>query len=153
MQQRFVIPLALGAVLAGLPAFADKPTREQRAVEYRQAILTVVGHNMGPLAGMARGEIPYDGEVFRTNTQRIAWMATMIPDAFALDTSETGYTTEARARIWDDLTRFENYAYDLQEQAERVAAVAEDGGLDAVRPVFGDMAQACKTCHDRFRGD
>ena len=153
MQVKFKLMLAaaLAASLVLLPALADEPSREQRAVEYRQSIYKVISHNMGPLVAMSRGDIDYDGEVFHRNAQRVAWMSTMIPDAFEVDTRGAGVRTEARDRIWTDFTRFENYAADLEDAAARLVEVSRDGGLGDVRPAFGEMAQACRTCHDRFR--
>ncbi len=151
MKFRLVIAAGIAASLVLLPALAEEASREARAVEYRQSVYKVIGHNMGPLVAMSRGDIDYDGEMFHRNAERIAWMATMIADAFELDTRNSGADTEARDRIWSDFTRFENYAADLEAAAERLVEVSRDGGLSDVRPVFGEMAQVCRTCHDRFR--
>ena len=58
-----LLPSAALATLA-LPALAQDDELRQ-AVRARRAMFTLYGTYIGPLAGMARGEIDYDADVSR----------------------------------------------------------------------------------------
>jgi hypothetical protein len=81
------------AALSGVTISAQEgPTPEQQAVmatENRQAVFKLLGVNMGPIVGMARGAVPFDASIAERNARRIAMLAPMIPELVgAMDTRE-----------------------------------------------------------------
>ena len=100
---------------------------------------------------MARDLWPWDDALFLRNAQRVAWMTTMIPDAFRADTRAHELETEALPVIWEDFARFEELAANAQRSAERLVEVAGGGDRDAARQAIGALIDDCKACHESFR--
>jgi cytochrome c556 len=146
--------LVLLAVAAGTsPASAMDDKQAIRAAETRQAVLTVVGWNIGPMSAMVKEQLPYDADQFQLHAERIAYMSTMLVDAFRPDTTQYPVETEALDVIWDDFGEFERRAAAMNEKAEALSAVAKRGDFDASKAAFIELGQACKNCHDKFRED
>jgi cytochrome c556 len=142
---------AAAALLLTAPAAALDDEQAQKATETRQAVLKVVGWNVGPMGAMARDLVPWDDAVFLRSAQRVAWMTTMIPDAFRADTRAHALETEALPVIWEDFARFEELAANAQRSAERLVEVAGSGDRDAARQAIGALIDDCKACHETFR--
>lgn len=147
--RKFVV--ALLAALVVTPAMALDAEQAQKATETRQSVLKVVGWNIGPLGAMARGLVPYDADLVARNAQRIAWMSSMIPDAFRADTREHAVETEALPVIWENYARFEELAANAQASAERLAEVAASGDEAAGKQAIGALIDDCRACHNDFR--
>ncbi|NGP52043.1 cytochrome c [Thioalkalivibrio sp. XN8] len=152
MFHRKLAVIALAA-LAAAPALALDAEQAEKATETRQSVLEVVGWNMGPLGAMARGLVPYDAEIVARNAQRIAWMSSMIPDAFRADTRPHDVATEALPAIWENYARFEELAANTQASAERLAEVAASGDEAATKQAIGALVDDCRACHNDFRLD
>lgn len=153
----FVAVLTAAALLAVLarPAGAA-PSPEDRAayaVESRQSVLHLMGFYIGPLAGMARDQLPVDLGVIANNAGRIAELAPMVPETFANDTRAFTLETEALPVIWEKPEAFAAKASDLEEKARALAAMASAGTEDGIKGAIGAMGQACGSCHDDFRVD
>lgn len=143
--------IVLLAALVAAPAVALDAEQAQKATETRQSVLKVVGWNVGPLGAMARGVVPYDAALVARNAQRIAWMASMIPDAFRADTRAHDVTTEALPVIWENYDRFEELAGNVRASAERLAEVAASGDEAAAKQAISALIDNCRACHDDFR--
>ncbi|HKL61877.1 MAG TPA: cytochrome c, partial [Woeseiaceae bacterium] len=70
------------AVLAAGSALAMDAGQAEKAYEVRSSLFKLVGWNTGPLAGMAKQEIPFDADQAERHAARIAALVEMIPDAF-----------------------------------------------------------------------
>ena len=129
-------------------SWADE--RTQKTIEARQGLLKVVAQYFGPIVGIAKGQIPYDAALIEKNAGKVAQLAPMITDMFALDTSTSGIETEAKAAIWADYADFSAKAATTTERAQAlVAATAE--GQGATMKAFGALGASCKSCHDSYR--
>ncbi len=134
---------------AAVPVAADEE-RATATLESRQGLLRMVRFYFGPVLGMVRQQIPFDAEVVSYNAEKIAELSAMIPDAFALDTTEYDLTTEALDNIWSNTDDFNAKAAAVGEKATALAAAAAEGPA-AVQAAFGAMGGACKACHDEYR--
>lgn len=144
---------AVAALLVAAPAVALDAEQAAKAAETRQAVLKVVGWNVGPMGAMARDLVPWDNALVARNAQRIAWMARMIPDAFRADTRAHELETEALPVIWEDFERFEELADNARASAERLAGLAQAGDEAGAREAVGALIDDCRACHDDFRVD
>ena len=84
--------LAVAAALAALGAGAVVAADEPQVV--RQEMMKKVGGAMGALAGIAKGEKPYDAEIVKASLTTMSEVAKAFPDQFPAG-SEAGHETEA----------------------------------------------------------
>jgi cytochrome c556 len=147
--------IAAGSLLVVSSAvWADKDlSPDERAVMTRQSVFHLLGYYIGPLAGMARGLVPFDADTVAKGSSRIADLAPMIPDVFGRDTRGAEVDTEALDPIWDNLDDFAAKASALAEKAGALNAIATSGTEGEVKAAIGAMGQACGNCHDEYRED
>jgi len=145
---RTFIGLALaGAVVTVACAQEVKP---ENAIRYRQGIMRAQAWNMGPMAAMVKGNVPYNKEAF---LHRATWLDELTEMAWEGYTpgSDQGAPTKAKPEIWKDAAKFKQLADALHAATGKLAAAAKVGTLDAVKGPFGDVAKVCQDCHDEFR--
>jgi len=137
--------------MAGAASAELTPEQAERAVETRQSVLHLMGWNMGPLAGMARGRIDYDAELAETSATRMVALTGMMADAFAADTRGIDVTTEALDVIWEQP---EEFAARIEATIEASKALLTSTGDEAaLREAVGNLGSTCGSCHDDFRAD
>jgi cytochrome c556 len=150
----------LGVAVAVATAFAgysleglaqERPqTKEEQAIKYRQSVYKVILWNFGPMAGMAQGKIPYDAADFAKRAERVATMAPMLLEGYPRG-SGSGAPTRAKAEIWDNFDEFTRLMHDMENKAAALADVAKEGSLEKSRAAVGELGDACKACHDKYR--
>ena len=147
---------ALSLALATSISAEEGPTPEQQAAtatENRQAVFKLLGVNIGPIVGMARGA-PFDAAVAERNATRMAALAPMIPELFAaMDTRSFDVDTEALPAIWENPDDFAAKAAALQEAATAFAATAAGGDQAATLGGLRNLGGTCANCHDSYRVD
>lgn len=149
------------AITAGtlLSAYAqdDGPTPAERAAEAtetRQAVMKLIGYNMGPIGAMAQGGMEFDAEIAERNARRIADLAPMIPELFQrMDTREFDVETEALDAVWENPEQYESRAMDLVDAANEFADIAAGGDRMEVLGSVREFGSNCGDCHDDFRVD
>jgi len=145
---------ALFAAIALSPlAVAADPIDD--AIDARQSYFTLLGANIGPLAAMAKGDIPYDAGAAELHAGHLELLAdyTVTPH-FPEDSSKADRTGDTRAlpEIWDNLADFESKHGDLEDPVAALADVAGDGRA-ALGQAVSKVGEACKACHDDYRAD
>lgn len=148
---------ALCVLFTATASAQDGPTPAQQAetaTENRQAVFKLLGVNMGPIVGMARGSVPFDAAVAERNAKRIAVLATMIPERFAaMDTREFDVTTEALPVIWENPDDFASKAKALEDAASTFAGLAASGDQATTLGGLRAFGGTCGNCHDTYRVD
>jgi cytochrome c556 len=135
--------------LAGIAQ--ERPqTKEEQAIKYRQSVYKVILWNFGPMAGMAQGKVPYDATDFAKRAQRVATMAPMLLEGYPPG-SGTGAPTRAKSEIWDNFDEFSKLMHAMEDKAAALADVAKEGNLEKSRAAVGELGDACKACHDKYR--
>lgn len=136
------------------------PTPEEQAamaVKTRQAVFDLISWNLGQMRGMMlpanRGGTAFDAPLAEKGAKRIATLAQMIPEVFALDTSGFKVETRAQERIWKGLDDFADHAKKLESAANEVAKLAAAGDEQATVAALRSMGQTCGSCHDIYRKD
>jgi cytochrome c556 len=143
--------VALSSVAVAKEATSEKQAKA--SVQFRKAILQLVRSNMGPLGGMAKGQIPYDAEVMATNGLRIEQLSYMMEDYFATDTRKFDLKTDASDDIWKNSDDFNALALDMADAAKDLQQVAESGEESDFRKAIGAVGATCKACHDKYKVD
>ena len=128
----------------------DDQERAQVAVDTRQGLLKVIGYYIGPMVGMARGQIDYDADLVAANAEKMGKLTAMIPDLFKIDTSGSGVASDSLNGIWDNSEDFNNKAAVASQRAFELADAAKEGKT-AFMQAFGAAGGACKSCHDDYR--
>jgi len=128
----------------------DDQERAQVAVDTRQGLLKVIGYYIGPMVGMARGQIDYDADLVAANAEKMGKLTAMIPDLFKMDTSRSGVDSDSLDGIWDNSEDFNNKAAVASQRAFELADAAKEGKT-AFMQAFGAAGGACKSCHDDYR--
>jgi len=103
---------------------------------------------------MMAGKMKFDAAVVQKDAARLAALAPMIPDAFALDTHQAqGLKTRARAAIWTHMADFRGKDDDLIKAVATLSGVAQSGDEAAFKSAAQALRQACRACHDSYRDD
>jgi cytochrome c556 len=124
------------------------------AIDNRQAIFKLIGSQNGPLGGINRANAPApDLAVVARNAARIQTLADMIPEMFTANpTAPATVKTRALPAIWTGQADFKAKAEALSKAAGATADAAKKGDLAATKAAAADMAKACQTCHETYRG-
>ena len=122
----------------------------QRAIEYRQSIMTLFGWNMKPMGAMMKDKMPYDQAAFARYagdlqaTAGLDLLAGFPPDS-------EGEDSDARPDIWFDFADFQQKYKNLQTAAENLKQTAKSGDKTNIKPAFEALGKACKACHRAYK--
>ena len=150
--KKHVVSLAGAVAVVGafsLAVFAQTPPAD-RAIKYRQGVMTAQGWHMGILGGMAKGERPYDKDTAVRSAMFVEELIKMPWEGFPPG-SDQGAPTKAKAEIWKDPAKFKQRADAAMAEAPKLVAAAKTGELSQLRSAIGPMGNACNNCHDDFR--
>lgn len=123
-----------------------------KVIKYRQSAHFLLGWNIAPLGAMVKGEIPFDAEAAKMRANRLEQLAPMIAEGYPPG-SATGAPTKARPEIWDNLDDFRQKAADLEAATARLSVATATGEAKQLGPALGEVGNACKACHDRYKAD
>ncbi len=139
--------------LAGFVVAGDVAAQSAAdTVAARQSQFKLLAFNIGPLVGMAQGNMPYDAAMAQAAADNLVAVASLNQarlwpegtDSMAMD------GTRALPAIWDDLEDFTTKFEALRTGvAEMQTAAGQD--LDALRGALGGVGGACTACHDAYR--
>lgn len=133
--------LAAGVSLS--VAQAEDPTPEERAYKFRTSLFQTFGFKYGKLIG---SKMKGDEAMFKKHAADLAYLTTMLEEGFEIENS-LPEGTEAKAKIWDDFSKFEEKADTLRAA---VAELQNDGAMEEFNPRnFG--SKNCGGCHREFR--
>jgi len=142
--------LSISAVNAGQ---AKSEKHAKKATELRQSVFSLLGSNMGPLGGMAKGKIAFDAKAVTKHALRINQLSMMIADYSRTDTSKFSVETEALDKIWQQPTEFAEKIKALNESSSKLMAAAATGDESAMKKAIGGVGKTCGGCHDDFKKD
>lgn len=142
-------PAGAGMGAGGPPG--GMPSPAEQAIDYRQALYTVLGGNFGPVGQMMAGRMAFNGPDAAKRAARAAQISAMLIDAYP-EISKDG-DTKAKPEIWANRAEFDKLNKDLADHtAALAAALAKDGtASDAFKSAATAVGNDCKTCHDKFR--
>ncbi|MCF3638576.1 cytochrome c [Rhizobium sp. TRM95111] len=144
MRLKTIAAAAVLAVIgAGVVAAADEP----QAV--RQQMMKQVGGAAGALAGIAKGEKPFDAAVVQASLTTFSEVGKAFPEQFPAG-SETGAESEASPKIWEMMDDFKAKAAKLAADADTLLAAmpADQAGVGAALQTIGAN---CGGCHEVYR--
>lgn len=144
--------LAAALSLTPMAALAQDESPEEVALEARRGYMLMLAANMGPLAGMAKGEVPYDEETASFHANNLAALASYGVEMHFLPGTAEGQMEDSDAlpKIWDNLEDVKA-KHDNLKKAALAAPEGVMGGPEQVAQVVQNIGGACKACHDEYR--
>lgn len=143
---------AIGATLliamAGL-AVANFATTED-AINYRKAVMTVIGEHFGQIAAVATGQSPFNAHSLAKHTMVLRTMATLPWEACLMPGSHKGKTTLRKTAL-KEKDDFMAMARQFEALTTTLDDTVASGDQEAVKGQFGDVAKSCKDCHVAYR--
>ena len=139
--QKFVLAgTATALAISAGAAFAQFQNAE-KAIEYRQGVMTVIGTHFGRIGAVVKKD-----DVSK-NAEIVAMMSTLPWQAFGPGT-EGG---KAKPEVWSDNAKFKAAAEKMQLAVVDLNKAAQSGDLESIKKSFGAVGATCKGCHDDFK--
>jgi cytochrome c556 len=114
----------------------------------READMKKIGGAMAQLAGIAKGEKPYDAGVVKTSLTTVNTTIKEFPGLFPEGKpDEDGH---ASPKIWENMKGFKGHADELASVTDKLLA-APPADQKAVGGAMGAMGKVCSACHEEFR--
>ena len=135
-----------GALLIGVGA-----VMAQDAVKDAQAVMKANGKNAGALAGMVKGEKPYDQAAVDAAFAQFAETAKKLPTLFPA--SMKGMKLEgdydASPKVWDDKAGFDEHVASFAKTVDEAKGKIKD--LDTLKATLPTIGKQCAGCHETYR--
>ncbi len=142
----------MAVALSGSWAGAQSAPRPENLIKWRQSAYQVLAWNSGRIKAALGGR--YDAGEVRSAAGALAAVANAgLPDLFVAGTAAgKGWReTTAGAAVFSDAAKFRALNDQFAREANELARVAAGDSQQAVSGQFLKVAQACKSCHERFR--
>ena len=145
-----VINTVLSAVLLtiAIPVAYAQFDRPERAINYRQSVMTVMASHFGRLQPVIKGAAPFDKEAVKAN---VSVIATLAPLPWAAFTEGSEKDSNAKPDVWSDAAGFKAAQQKFQQSVAGLTAAADSGDLEKLKVASAAVANACKACHDKFQ--
>jgi len=143
--QKVVVGVAAFLAINGT-VFAQFQNAE-KAIEYRQSVMTIINTHFGRIGAVVKGSVPYNKDDVSKNAEIVAMMSTLPWQAFGPGT-EGG---KAKPEVWSDSAKFKAGADKMQLAAVDLNKAAQSGDLESIKKAFSATGSTCKGCHDDFK--
>lgn len=149
--------LATMATIAAVSTMAyaadDYPFKAE--ITARKSVMQVNGFNIGMLAAMTKGKLPYDAAAAQNAAYNLHLGALMRngpmwPKGSGVDNPALADKTTAKPEIWSASSKVGEKHQAWTESTEALMKVAGNG-LDALKEALGPVGKSCKGCHDDYR--
>lgn len=149
----FTVGLMAAGVLtaANAATVATSEKQAEAAVEYRQSLYQLVKSNAAPMFGMAKGAIPFDAGVMKTNATRLEQLADMMADYLLVDTSKFDVETEAKPALFSNEKDVMAKIAKFKDAATGIKTAAMSGDEGSFGKAIGALGGTCKSCHDDYK--
>jgi len=131
------------------------PVKGQDAVRImheRHEGMETIGKTTKALKRELDGSSPDMAKV-RAGAAQIADLSRKASGWFPAGTGPDVGKTGAKPEIWQNEQDFATKLRAFQEAANAFNAAAASGDVNAIKAKFGEMGQACKACHDKYRSE
>lgn len=146
---RTTVLAAISLAIGVSSAPAEAQVKPETLVKQRQAVMTLHGKYLGPLARMAQGRLPYDANIAARNAAFLETLSKMPWDAF--DPSTKDVKSNALPAVFAEPAKFKEAQDRYQTEVSKLVTVAKGGDEAAVKSQIGTVVKACNACHDNFQ--
>jgi cytochrome c556 len=148
-----IVVVLLAAIALGIVIAHNRPTPDQQAVDFRQALMTVIDGVSDPLFMMQRGQRPYDGALVRKHAVELAVLSGIVSEAFVRDTHAAHVQTAALAYIWSDPGAFAAALARLQQATSALQQTSRSDDRVRIGQAIQALENDCAQCHRQFRAN
>ena len=124
--------------------------KPEDAIKYRKSVMQVIKKHFSSMAGVVKGEVPFDKAVFVADAKVVALMSNLPWEASLVPGSTEGDTT-LNEKALKDTEGFLAAAKRFEDASRELATAAESGDMGAIKKQFGATAQTCGRCHKPYR--
>lgn len=150
---RLIGALAVGGLMAtAVFAQGSGDPAAQKAIDARQAHMTLYSFNLATLGGMAQDKIPYDAALADAAAKNLAALGSVDQATYWIEGTDAASVegSKAKAEIWTAMTDFEAKQMALTTASAALAEVAGTD-LDSLKAAFGAVGKSCGACHETYR--
>lgn len=140
---RRVVLIVTLAVAACAATPAERIQARQDLMRSNKAALIELGK-------ITSGEAPWNAEAAQRFAVTVISNAVRIPTLTEKGTGPESGRTRARPEIWTDPDNFEKAAWNIEDQARGILALARLGDEAGVRARLTRLEKDCDGCHSRF---
>lgn len=151
-RSRLLVSAMLLTAVAAAAQAQGQPGKAEQALKYRKAVYQAIAWNFGPMSAMAQGKVPYEAKEFEMRAQRVAALAPMLSESYSPDTQSVA-GSKAKPEMWSNRADFDARMKTLVDNSATLASVAKGGNFEKSKAAFLDTANACKSCHDKYKAD
>lgn len=149
--RKLLLTAAIAIPLLSIAPFSQSHLNEEEPMQsYRQSYFTLLAMNFGPIAGMLKGDIPWDDARAATMAANFTALANMnVAPAFPPGTEQG--TTRAKPELWENKADFEEKLANLKAASKSLLPAVQSGDKKAVGGAVKEIGGACKACHDEYK--
>jgi cytochrome c556 len=139
----------LAATMVAGMAFGSAVAADDGSHEMREGMMKKIAGSAGVLAGIAKGDKPYDADAVKTALTTISETAKLFPEQFKPGT-EKSPDKLASPKIWENMADFTARADKLSSDAQMALATlpADQAAVGATLKTIGGN---CGGCHQAYR--
>lgn len=129
------------------------PSSSKQAVENRKAAFTLVGNYFRYFGAVTKGTIAYDEAEAAKRAARIAFLSSIVEDAFPEGSNAPEPESKAKAEVWSNRADFDKKLRDFQAHAKALVDVNanEKSASESFKAAVAALAQDCKSCHETYK--
>ena len=154
--KKAIVRALVGAAAMGIVGTASgQQLKPEEMIMFRQSGYAFMGWNMGKIKAQVVDEsVPYDKDQIIAAAKVIAATANSGMGALYAPGTDSGKgwkETRLKSEFFDELDEVGKIAKNFSEQATKLEEVANTGDVAMIKTQFGEVGEACKACHDKYR--
>ena len=153
MQRLIVVALTVAAVALGIVIARNRPSADQQALDFRQALMTVIDGVSAPLFRIQRGQQSYDDALVSRHAMQLATLGGMVSEAFARDTHNAHLQSGALPYVWSDPGAFATATGRMQQATAALQQSVAGHDRAQIERAIQVLAGSCAQCHRQFRAN
>ncbi len=123
---------------------------ENPAIAYRESMMTLIGHNFGPMQMTLEGKIAWDDARMAGYARDLATLATLNLMRGFPEGSGKG-DTHAKPEIWKNMDDFTKKMEEFQLAAAKLGEVSAGGDRKAIEEQVKATGKTCGSCPDDYK--
>jgi cytochrome c556 len=138
------------ATVVAVARAESPPTPGEQLVTYRKSLYEAIAWNVRPMGAMAQDKAPFDAKAFELRSGNVAALTPMLAETYSPETRDVA-GSKLKPEMWSNRADFDAKLKTLVDRSAALAAVARSGDAGKAKDAFFRLADACKSCHDKYK--